>query len=512
MLMLDGQPAGEHLRVAKGYAVDYPAYGERAIMFDVARKFASKDFLMQYMKFMSWYKLNTLHLHLNDFATDAKGNTVVSFRLKSSDPAFRGPQSDDGLYYTQQDWAEMEAEAAADSITIVPEFDTPGHSQAFARARPDLADAAGFLDPTKPDTLTYVESVFDQFLPWFKSDRVHIGGDEVDNFSASQIVPYLNGLTAFLQSKGKTVESWGDQRYLTAFDAQLTTGLDKSVWIQRWINWGPEASINYKQQGYEWTESYGDWYIEPFGPSYFNPDGLSGNTVYNKWFTEPQTNSTQYSPIGGQLCIWNDNGASKTYTYETDVHALLRDAVPAAAQVYWSGQHRDASGAVEPYSTIGANLATLGYGPGANQLSGTLTNPAPMVYKIAYEANAPDNTLAGGASPMTDGCVNCSNGTRIGYLGSLTFRDVTVDADGTYTFQIGYGNSRTTALTAEVSFNGGSTINVTFPPTGGWGQIGTVSVTGKLMKGTTNTLTISPDGSGSSPPDIDGMGQPVLIN
>ncbi|WP_323118225.1 family 20 glycosylhydrolase [Burkholderia alba] len=508
MLTLDGQPAGKHASVSKGFAIDYPTYRERSIMFDVARKFATKDFLLQYMKFMSWYKLNTLHLHLNDFATDANGKTVVSFRLKSSDPAFNAPLSDDGLYYTAQDWADLEAEAAADGITIVPEFDTPGHSQAFGKARPDLANASGFLDPTKPATLTYVESVFSQFLPWFKSGRIHIGGDEVATFSAAQIVPYLNGLSAFLQGKGKIVQTWGDQNYLTAYNTQLTTGLDKSVWIQRWINWGSEASINYKQAGYNWTDSYGDWYIVPFGPSYFNPNGLSGTTVYDGWFTKPQTNSAQYPPIGGQLAVWNDNGASKTYTYETDVHALLRDAIPAAGQVYWSGQQRDASGAVVPYSTVGANLATLGYGPGANQLSGTLTNPQ-AAYKAAYAANAPGNVLAGGARPQTDGCVNCSNGTRIGYMGSLTFKGIAVAADGTYTLQIGYGNARTTPLTAQVSFNGGAPVVVTFPPTGGWGNIAGVTVTGKFAKGGTNTLTIAPAGAGSNPPDIDGISQPV---
>ncbi|MGS0893794.1 family 20 glycosylhydrolase [Burkholderia stagnalis] len=508
MLTLDGKPAGGHASVAKGFAVDYPAYRERSIMFDVARKFATKDFLLQYMKFMSWYKLNTLHLHLNDFATDANGKTVVSFRLKSSDPAFQGPLSDDGLYYTGQDWADLEAEAAADGITIVPEFDTPGHSQAFGKVRPDLADASGFLDPTKPGTLAYVESVFNQFLPWFKSDRIHIGGDEVSDFSAAQIVPYLNNLSAFLQGKGKTVQTWGDQNYLTAYNPQLTTGLDKSVWIQRWINWGTEASINYKQAGYTWTDSYGDWYIVPFGPSYFNPNGLSGTTVYDNWFTKPQTNSTQYPPIGGQLAVWNDNGASKTYSYETDVHALLKDALPAAGQVYWSGQQRDASGAVVPYSTVGANLATLGYGPGATGLAGALTNP-PVTYKVAYEANARTNVLAGGAIPQTDGCVNCSNGTRVGYMGSLTFNGIAVAADGTYTLQIGYGNARTTALTAQVSFNGGAPVVVTFPPTGGWGQIAAATVTGKFVQGAKNTLTIAPVGAGSNPPDIDGLSQPV---
>ncbi|MEX3526485.1 MAG: family 20 glycosylhydrolase [Burkholderia sp.] len=96
MLSLDG--AGAHTQVARGYAVDVPRYAERSIMFDVGRKYASVDFLAAYLRFMGWYKLNTLHLHLNDQAKAKDGSWGLrAFRLKSDKPEFAGLVPTDGL-------------------------------------------------------------------------------------------------------------------------------------------------------------------------------------------------------------------------------------------------------------------------------------------------------------------------------------------------------------------------------------------------------------------------------
>ena len=45
---------------------DYPLYGTRGIMFDVARIPTRIQFLQDYSKILKWYKLNTMQIHLND--------------------------------------------------------------------------------------------------------------------------------------------------------------------------------------------------------------------------------------------------------------------------------------------------------------------------------------------------------------------------------------------------------------------------------------------------------------
>ncbi|WP_186113641.1 beta-N-acetylhexosaminidase [Burkholderia gladioli] len=367
MLSLDGAAAGAHLRVTRGFAVDVPRYAERSIMFDVGRKYASVDFLAAYLRFMGWYKLNTLHLHLNDQAKAKDGSWGLrAFRLKSDKPEFAGLVPADGLVYTRDDWDKLETIAAAHHVRIVPEFDTPGHAGAFAAANPAIAyvgdtPPGGTIDPIRPATLQYVESVFGEFLPWFRSSIVHIGGDEVNvnsgSITTASQVDYLNQLGRFLQSRHKRVEMWGDASYLPR--------LDKSFIIQRWINWGSEASINWADKGYQWTESYGDWYIVPFGPSYFNPDGIKGDTLYAKWSQATGANA----PSGGQIAVWNDNALLDSYTWESKVNDLLKDAVPAAGQVFWRGQEHDAQGQTLDYDVLRRSVATLQYGPDVTRFS-----------------------------------------------------------------------------------------------------------------------------------------------
>ncbi|MHC1479443.1 beta-N-acetylhexosaminidase [Frateuria aurantia] len=365
MLMLSASPAVP--RIPQGTALDYPRYRERAVMFDVGRKFASVAFLQSYIRFMGWYKLNTLHLHLNDQVQSRDGSRWLSasFRLRSDDPAMAALAPPDGQAYSREDWELLERTAAANGVSIVPEIDVPGHAGALVRARPDLAyhgdhPAGGTLDPDNPETLSYVESVFDYFLPWFRGPVIHIGGDEVNvnhgKVSVASQVHFINALAAHLQHRGKRVEVWGS--------AEFASMLDHRLIIQRWINWGEEAKINWGQQGFTWTESYGDWYVVPDGPSYFNPKGLSGDRIYRDWDHEtPADASLADGPSGGQIAVWNDRG-DESYDYPHGVHPLIRDAIPAIGQIFWRGQEQLPSGELRPYADFRPALARLQYGPG----------------------------------------------------------------------------------------------------------------------------------------------------
>jgi hexosaminidase len=368
MLVLDGQGGRAHHALPRGHAVDFPRYRERAVMFDVGRKFADVAFLQNYIRFMGWYKLNTLHLHLNDqvVSDDRKSWLSRAFRLKSDNPAFAGLLPADGHYYTREDWNALERTAAENGVTIVPEIDTPGHAGAFVLARPDLAypgdvPAGGTLDPGNPKTLDYVKSVFAEFLPWFHSSVVHIGGDEV-NVNGGKVdlavqVDYLNKLGHFLQQHGKQIEIWGS--------ADMAKGLDKSFVIQRWINWGDEAKVDWGERGFTWIESFGDWYVVPLGPSYFNPNGLRGDALYDGWDKRlPAGGGASGGPVGGQIAVWNDKG-TLDYDYATTVNHLLKNAIPAAGQLFWRGQAEDAAGKRLDYATLHPSILLLQYGPNA---------------------------------------------------------------------------------------------------------------------------------------------------
>ncbi|MFD6414681.1 beta-N-acetylhexosaminidase, partial [Nocardia asteroides] len=99
-----------------------------------------------------------------------------------------------GGYYTQEDIWEIVAYAAERHITVVPEIDVPGHSQAAIAAYPELGNtdvidttalsvwdtwgvSPNVLAPTE-NTLRFYEGVFEELLELFPSEFIHIGGDE----------------------------------------------------------------------------------------------------------------------------------------------------------------------------------------------------------------------------------------------------------------------------------------------------------------------------------------------
>jgi hexosaminidase len=139
--------------------------------------------------------------------------------------------------------------------------------------------------------------------------------------------------------------------------------LDKSFVIQRWINWGDEAKINWGDRGFTWVESFGDWYVVPFGPSYCNPNGLRGDALYDGWDKHlPASGNASSGPVGGQVAVWNDRGAMD-YSYATTVNGLLKDAIPAAGQLFWRGQAKDDAGKHLGYAALRQSIQLLQYGP-----------------------------------------------------------------------------------------------------------------------------------------------------
>jgi uncharacterized protein YkwD len=116
-----------------------------------------------------------------------------------------------------------------------------------------------------------------------------------------------------------------------------------------------------------------------------------------------------------------------------------------------------------------------------------------------YEAEAPVNTLSGGAHSVD--CGRCSGGTRVtgvGLLGSLTFTGVVAETAGTTRLAVTYTGAQ--ARTAQISVNGGVATAVRFPATRGANRPGTLRITATLAAGD-NTITFgNPTGVA---PDLD---------
>ncbi|MEV6654116.1 beta-N-acetylhexosaminidase [Streptomyces sp. NPDC051219] len=186
---------------------DAPRFAWRGLMLDVARHFMPKDGVLRYLDLLAAHKLNVLHLHLTDdqgWRIEIKrhpGLTEVgAWRSRTKWGHRASPlwtATPHGGYYTQDDIREIVAYAAERHITVVPEIDIPGHSQAAIAAYPELGNtdvvntaalqvwdtwgvSPNVLAPTE-HTLRFYEGVLEEVLALFpasSSPFIHIGGDE----------------------------------------------------------------------------------------------------------------------------------------------------------------------------------------------------------------------------------------------------------------------------------------------------------------------------------------------
>ena len=183
---------------------DAPRFRWRGLMLDVARHFMPKEGVLRYLDLMAAHKLNVFHFHLTDdqgWRIEIKRyprlTEVGSWRARTKFGHRASPlweEKPHGGYYTQDDIREIVAYAAERHITVVPEIDVPGHSQAAIAAYPELGNtdvidttaltvwdnwgiSANVLAPTD-NTLRFYEGVFEELLDLFPSEFLHVGGDE----------------------------------------------------------------------------------------------------------------------------------------------------------------------------------------------------------------------------------------------------------------------------------------------------------------------------------------------
>lgn len=183
---------------------DAPRFGWRGLMLDVARHFMPKEGVLRYLDLMAAHKLNVFHFHLTDdqgwrieIERYPRLTEVGSWRARTRFGHRASPlweEKPHGGHYTRDDIREIVAYAAERHITVVPEIDVPGHSQAAIAAYPELGNAdvvdtsaltvwddwgisANVLSPGDA-TLRFYEGVFEEVLELFPSEFVHVGGDE----------------------------------------------------------------------------------------------------------------------------------------------------------------------------------------------------------------------------------------------------------------------------------------------------------------------------------------------
>jgi hexosaminidase len=205
--------------IPAGVVRDQPRFAYRGAMLDVARHFFTVAEVQRYIDLVAYHKINHLHLHLTDdqgWRIEIRSWPALATRGGSTAVGGGG-----GGFYTQADYTAIVDYARKRYVTVVPEIDMPGHTNAalaayaslncdgLARA-PYTGTEVGFssLCTTRETTYDFVNDVIGELAALTPGPFLHVGGDEARATPTPEYVGFMERVRDIVASHGKQMMGW----------------------------------------------------------------------------------------------------------------------------------------------------------------------------------------------------------------------------------------------------------------------------------------------------------------
>jgi len=323
---------------------DYPRFAYRGAMLDVARHFFGVDDVKRYIADIALLKINHLHLHL----TDDQGWRIQidSWPELTKKGAASQVGGGAGGFYTQVDYREIVEYAASRFITVVPEIDMPGHTNAASVAYPELSDIpveayegieVGFssLAIRSERTYQFVDDVVREVAAMTPGPYLHLGGDESLSTTDEDFLYFIGRATAIAAKYGKTLIGWHEM----GRSASLPVGTLGQYWSFLVPQEGAaEHTVSFVEQG-------GRVIMSPADVAYLDMKYDDSTALGLVWAQGPTSVEASYSwdpadvvpgirdeqLLGVEAPLWSE-------TLETidDIETMAFPRLASVAEIAWS--------------------------------------------------------------------------------------------------------------------------------------------------------------------------------
>ena len=274
-------------RLQNCFVIDWPDFGYRGVMLDIARNFVIKpaDF-KRTIDLLAYYKINTIQFHFTDdeaWRLEIPGfpelTQVAARRGATLDEngylaqIFDGNGNPDDLsqcangYYTRAEFIDLLKYARSRGVRVIPEIETPGHARAAIVAMKNRAknnptaeqfrlwddknesvytSAQSYhdnvLNVASDDVYRFIDRVVAELEKMYKEaglklEIVHLGGDEVPNNAWSK----SPDVQALMQREGLKTQHEVSEYYVKRISELLAA---RKIRIEGW----QEVALDHKPE------------------------------------------------------------------------------------------------------------------------------------------------------------------------------------------------------------------------------------------------------------------------